>query len=1046
MSHPAYTVEQITAICGGTLYRSANRTDEITDLLIDSRRLIHPEGCLFVALVTERNDGHRYIRELYDRGVRSFLVSALPGENVGRGGREKGEGRGEKGEGGGETIENGKWKTENDFSDCGFILVPDTLKALQAIGAFHRSRFAVPVVGITGSNGKTIIKEWMFQLLSPGFQVIRSPKSFNSQIGVPLSVLKMDATHELALFEAGISRPGEMTHLETIIRPDIGIFSNIGTAHDEHFKDLKQKVTEKLKLFIRSKVLVYRADYQAITQALDEDPAFAGLARFTWSRHGKANLQVTSVEKGLQATSITVRFLNENRMGQPQDVPGQDTTMPELPASDIPGDVTFTIPFTDDASIENAIHCFAALTVLEVWRMLEWRREKGEGGKENVDRGPWAVDRGPWTVDRGPWAVGSDGGEKGEGGKEIIENGKLKTENEPVNQSFNQSIIQSISQSSPILPLPSSFLSRFSTLAPVALRLELKEAVNHCSLINDYYNSDINSLSIALDFLAQQNQHQKKSIILSDILQSGRVKEELYRDISAMLISRGITRIIGIGRDMVKFGRLFPGGSRFFATTDAFLQQFPLSEFHNETILLKGARLFEFEKISRILQQKAHETVMEVNLDALVHNLNYFRSLLAPGTKTMVMVKAFSYGSGSFEIANVLQFHHADYLAVAYADEGVELRRAGIHLPIMVMSPEENSLDLLLKYNLEPEIYNFRILDLLLDAIGRNETAIQDEVKIHIKLDSGMHRLGFQSFEIDGLIARLHGNRGLHVRSVFSHLAASEDPAEDEFTRQQIRDFREMSDRILNALTYPVMRHILNSAGIGRFPGAQFDMVRLGIGLYGVGSNPEEQSMLRNVSTLRSVVTQVKHIRAGETIGYNRSGKADSDCFIAIIPVGYADGLDRRLGNGRGVVYIHGRPARIIGNVCMDLTMAEVGGENVDRGPWAVDRGGREKGEGRIENGKLKIENEVINQSINHSVNQSINSPSPVTRHASRVTPHEGSLSDTDEGGIVVREGDEVIIFGDEHPVAELAARIGTIPYEVLTGISRRVKRVYFYE
>jgi alanine racemase len=1018
MNHPAYTVGQITAICCGTLYHSGNPPDAVTDLLIDSRRLIHPEGCLFVALVTERNDGHRYIRELYDRGVRSFLVSALPGENVDRGLWTVEEGQGEKGEGGKETIENGKWKTENDFSDCCFILVPDTLKALQAIGAFHRSRFAVPVVGITGSNGKTIIKEWMFQLLSPGFQVIRSPKSFNSQIGVPLSVLKMDATHQLALFEAGISRPGEMTHLETIIRPDVGIFSNIGTAHDEHFTDLKQKVTEKLKLFIHSKVLVYRADYQAITQALDEDPAYAGLARFTWSRHGTADLSVTSVEKGLQATSITVRYRNEKRLEQRPDVPGQDTTIPEQLTSDIPGELTFTIPFTDDASIENAIHCFAALTVLESGKMLEERKERGEGGKET------------------------------------IENGKLKTENESVNQSinhsfihsFSQSIIQSISQSFPILPLPSSFLSRFSTLVPVALRLELKEAVNHCSLINDYYNSDINSLSIALDFLAQQNQHQKKSIILSDILQSGRVKEELYRDIAAMLVSRGITRIIGIGRDMVKFGRLFPGGSRFFATTDAFLQQFPLSEFHNETILLKGARLFEFEKISRLLQQKAHETVMEVNLDALVHNLNYFRSQLTPGTKTMVMVKAFSYGSGSYEIANVLQFHHADYLAVAYADEGVELRSAGIHLPIMVMSPEESSLDLLLKYNLEPEIYNFRILDLLLDAIGQNESAIQDKVKIHIKLDSGMHRLGFQSFEIDGLMVRLHENRGLHVRSVFSHLAASEDPAEDEFTRQQIRDFREMSDRILNVMPYPVMRHILNSAGIGRFPEAQFDMVRLGIGLYGVGSSIEEQSMLRNVSTLRSVVTQVKHIRAGETIGYNRSGKADRDCLIAIIPVGYADGLDRRLGNGKGVVYIHGRPAQIIGNVCMDLTMAEVGEGNEGRGQWAVDRGGREKGEGGIENGKLKTENEVINQSINQSVNQSINSPSPVTRHASRVTPHGDSPSDTDEGGVVVREGDEVIIFGDEHPVTELAARIGTIPYEVLTGISRRVKRIYFYE
>ena len=427
-------------------------------------------------------------------------------------------------------------------------------------------------------------------------------------------------------------------------------------------------------------------------------------------------------------------------------------------------------------------------------------------------------------------------------------------------------------------------------------------------------------------------------------------------------------------------------------------QRFPVSSFQNETILLKGARLFEFEKISLVLQQKAHETVMEINLDALVHNLNYFRAALQPGTKTMAMVKAFSYGSGSYEIANVLQFYRVDYLAVAYADEGVELRKAGIHLPIMVMSPEEQSLDTLLKYNLEPEVYNLHILSLLVDAIARNQTSIQEEVRIHIKLDTGMHRLGFAGNELEPLIDQLKLNPNLHVQSVFSHLAASEDPDEDDFTHRQIGLFTGMSGRITRVLDYSILLHILNSAGISRFPEAQFDMVRLGIGLYGIGSDPGEQSRLRNVSTLKSVVTQVKHIPAGETIGYNRKGKAGKDTLIAIIPVGYADGLNRRLGNGRGTLYIHGKPAPIIGNICMDLTMVDV----TDPTP-----GPSPKWEG--------------------------SAPPPTPPPCGR-------------GESQVCEGDEVIIFGDLHPVLEVAKDIGTIPYEVLTGISRRVKRIYYYE
>jgi len=844
----------------------------IRDLLIDSRLLIHPDHCLFVALASERNDGHRYIGELYEKGVRAFLVSEKWMDRPG-------------------TSDEGR-KTEDPcvWSGAVFITVEDTLEALQALGAWHRGRFAYPVIGITGSNGKTIVKEWLFQLLGSHRRIIRSPKSYNSQVGVPLSVWRMDETHEMALFEAGISRPGEMEKLEKIIRPGIGIFTNIGPAHDEFFENRRQKVQEKLKLFANAKVLVYCADHPLVSECL-RDPAYAGLRTFTWGRGNDANLMIGDIDrKGGQS---------------------------EITASCDSNEIRITIPFTDDASIENAIHCLAAIIVLEMPQPLapagEWER---------ITR----------------------------------------------------------------------YTNAFASLVPIAMRLELNEAVNHCSLINDSYNSDVNSLSIALDFLNQQNQHLKKTVILSDILQSGREKSELYRDIAAMMETRGISRIIGIGRDMVKYGGVFPMSKAFFATTDEFLRHFPVSSFRDETILVKGARLFEFEKIIQVLQQKAHETVMEINLDALVHNLNHYRATLPAGTKTMAMVKAFSYGSGSFEIANELQFHRVDYLAVAYADEGVELRKAGIRLPVMVMSPEEQSLDILLKYNLEPEIYNLHILRLLEETIARNQTSILQEVRIHIKLDTGMHRLGFSEEELAPLLERLTANPALRVQSVFSHLAASEDPSEDDFSSHQIARFRTMSDRIREVLDYPVLLHILNSAGITRFPEARFDMVRLGIGLYGVGSSPAEQAMLRNVSTLKSVITQIKRIPAGDTIGYNRKGKAEHDMVLAVVPVGYADGLDRRLSNGRGRMYVNGRPAPIIGNICMDLTMIDITHPPAPSLP--AGRGGRRPG---------------------------------------WVLPD-------------IREGDEVVIFGDRHPVGEMAEAIGTIPYEVLTGISRRVKRIYFHE
>ena len=852
-----YTISKIAEIVGGKLFPENIADAEVRDILIDSRRLIRPEGTLFVAIVTPRNDGHSYIEDLYGKGVRMFLVS-----------RDR------------DYDEANTALQDRERNSPITITVPDTLVALQKLAAFHRSQFGIPVIGITGSNGKTIVKEWLYQLLSPDFNIIRSPKSYNSQIGVPLSVWKMEKEHQLAIFEAGISQPGEMEKLEEIIQPDYGIITNIGHAHDVYFAGAIQKTDEKLRLFRHSKLVVYCSDYDLIDSCVKLRDPGRTYKPFSWSRSKPADLEIKSVTKnvttGVMESEVRTLYKGE--------------------------EISFCIPFTDDASIENAIHCFALILCLE-------------------DR-----------------------------------DARLRAKSQP-----------------------HDFKERFATLAPIAMRLELREAINHCSIINDTYNSDINSLSIALDFLIQQNQHKKKTVILSDILQSGRDKNDLYNEIAALLESKGIGKLIGIGRDMNKYSDKFKMQKNLFCTTDDFLMHYPVSSFEHESILLKGARIFEFERISNALQQKAHETVLEINLDAMVHNLNHYRSLLKPEVKVMAMVKAFSYGSGSFEIANLLQFHRVDYLAVAYADEGVELRKAGIHLPIMVMSPEEQSLDTLLKYNLEPEIYNLHILSLLEEAVKRNQTSNQESVRVHIKLDTGMHRLGFQEDEVDELIAYIQSSEkriaksGIQVVSVFSHLAASEDAAEDEFTNKQIRLFDSMSSHIISAIGYPALRHILNSAGISRFPEARFDMVRLGIGLYGVGANDEEQLRMRNVSSLRTIIIQLKNIKKGETIGYGREGRAKKDSLIAVIPIGYADGLSRRLGNGAGKVYINGKAAPIIGNVCMDLCMVDVTGFNV-------------------------------------------------------------------------REGDEVVIFGDAHPVTELAKATGTIPYEVMTGISGRVKRIYYHE
>jgi alanine racemase len=828
----SYSIREVTSILEAELHGNVSEDASIDQILIDSRKLLDPASSLFFAIKGERHDAHRFVPDLFEKGLRYFIVSTLP-------------------------------KDLSRFPGAVFMLVEDTLRSLQKLSAWHRKHFHFPVIGITGSNGKTIVKEWLYQLLREDKNIVRSPKSFNSQVGVPLSVWQMKQEHELGIFEAGISKPGEMLNLEKIIMPTIGLITNIGQAHDENFESLTQKVDEKLLLFRNSEVLIYCKDYLMIRDELASMEEGQSLRAFSWSRKTKADLQVGKITRGTADTEIQAVYKNNF--------------------------IKIKIPFTDEASLENGIHCWAVMLYM---------------GYAN----------------------------------ELI-------------------------------------ASRMEFLSPVAMRLELKEGINNCSIINDSYNSDLGSLGIALDFLNQQKQHPRKSLVLSDILQSGKSEHNLYGEVADLLLRKGVNRLIGIGEAISRQSEQFKMETSFYSSTAEFLRHYNNSFFRDETVLLKGARSFGFEDIGKVLQQKAHETVMEVDLGAIVHNLNYYRSKLTPPARLMAMVKAFSYGSGSFEIANVLQFHHVDYLAVAYADEGIELRKAGITVPIMVMNPEEQSYDSMIQFNLEPEIFSFRVLGLFDEAARRNRLLQEGDRKlqIHLKLDTGMHRLGFEEQELNELVVRIKNNKNLCIRSVFSHLAGSDEEEHDPFTHIQIERFARMSTVITSHFDYPILRHILNSAGITRFPNGVFDMVRLGIGLYGIGANEEEQFHLHHVSTLKTTISQIRQIPAGDSIGYSRKGHAEHPMQIATVPIGYADGLSRRLSNGKGKMFVNGKPAPVVGNVCMDMTMIDI-------------------------------------------------------------------------TNIPANEGDEVIVFGEKFSIQQVARDLGTIPYEVLTNVSRRVKRIYFQD
>jgi alanine racemase len=808
----------LESICEGRVLRLP-RDREVTTLLSDSRKTVPPEGAVFFAIAGERHDGHRFLGALHAAGVRQFVVERAVDPEA--------------------------------FPESNILRVDSSVAALQALARYHRQQFSIPVIGVTGSNGKTIVKEWLFQLLSADYNVVKNPGSYNSQIGVALSVWQMHRHHQLGIFEAGISKPGEMERLERMIQPSLVILTTIGSAHDEGFSSRAQKIKEKLKLARHAKLILYCRDQQDVTREISTAKQVSQRL-FCWGADAECDVRIEKQSDN----NVLVSYRGQQ--------------------------VLIELPFSNVASLENAGHCIATMLYL--------------GCSADV------------------------------------------------------------------------VASRIRQLQSVPMRLELKQGINQCQLIDDTYNNDLGGLQISLDFLSGL-QGKKRSVILSDILQSGLSDEILGREIAGRITQAGVSSFIGIGRILFsqqaaleKIARKF-----FFRTTDEFLKEADWGMFQQEAILVKGARSFQFERIVQRLQAKIHGTVMEIDLAAIVHNLNFFKSKLFPGVKLMVMVKAFAYGSGSEEVAHLLQYHNVDYLGVAYSDEGVQLRRAQIRLPIMVMNPSEKNFESLIAYALEPEIYSLAILRaLVLFLEGRR-------CKIHLKIDSGMHRLGFEEAELTEVIAILQENPAIEVISVFSHLAGADEPEHDDFTNEQAQRFARAISRLRSELDINPVAHLLNSSGILRFPTWQFGMVRLGIGLYGIDPTRSGRKFLQPAMTLKTVISQIRRVPAGATVGYGRKGRTNRPTTIATIAIGYADGFSRRFSGGVGSVLLHGALAPVIGNVCMDMTMVDI-------------------------------------------------------------------------TGIEAKEGDEVVIFGKELPIEVLAEKINTIPYELLTATSERVKRVFYAE
>ena len=821
-----YQISQIAEIL--QLPRVANEAMVIDTLLTDSRSLTYPETTLFFAMRSRRNDGHRYLQSLYDRGVRNFVVEYIP-------------------------------QSMQSLTDVNFLTVSNVTAALQSIASFHRNSFAIPVVGITGSRGKTTVKEWLYNLLQEDYNIVRSPRSYNSQIGVPMSIWEMTGESQLAIFEAGVSQNGEMKSLQKMIRPNVGIITNVGDEHNDGFESLRHKCEEKVQLFDSCDCIIYNGDDELIADVVAQK--CGNVDKFAWSRNNReARLYVPSVEASLGGSSIAYVY------------------------GGVSGEVK--IPFTSQYDIENAIHCLAMMLYLQ-----------------------------------------------------------LK---------------------------PDVIAERMSRLVQVGTRLNVIEGVNNCSLIYDNYTADLHSLLPAIEFMERRaTSAQSLTVILSDVYHEAMTPDEVYGTMAQLMARKNVHRVIGIGEEIARYSTLFGNSASFYCSTNEFLSAMSPNDFESELILVKGASHFGFGRIVDVLEARQHETVLEVNLDAVVHNYNIYRSLVKPETGVVCMVKASGYGAGSYELAKTLQSQGASYLAVAAYDEGVDLRKAGITMPIMVLNPRVVNYQMLFDYNLEPEIYSFDILREIINEAQRYGT---HNYPVHIKLDTGMHRLGFLEQDIPQIVELLRNQDAIAPRSVFSHLAAADCPDMDDYTRQQFDYFDRCCEQLQQGFDHHILRHVLNSTGITRFPEHQCDMVRLGICLYGIPTMTDgSQSNLRPVSSLHSVILSIKEWPEGTTVGYSRRGMLHRDSRIATIPIGYADGIDRHLGNGNACVFINGHRCPTIGNICMDVCMIDV----------------------------------------------------------------------TD---VACQPGDQVEIFGDNIPVVELAEKLDTIPYEILTSISSRVKRVYYRE
>lgn len=818
----SYKIQELAEIISAELI--GNPIGNVEQIYFDSRAIYQPKNAVFFAFSELGNDGHSYIEDAYKKGIRQFVISK-----------------------------------EIEFkADAVYLKVDSTVKALQNWAKSHRNKFNLPVIGITGSNGKTIIKEWLNQLLWLDFSIVRSPKSYNSQIGVPLSILQINAEHNLGIFEAGISLKNEMPQLEEIIQPEIGVLTHIGSAHLENFGSKEELIDEKLKLFQNVKKLIYNSDKELIKNKIQQTFPKNQFEFYAFGKNENDTIKILSISDEKSGKQIEINWNSKT--------------------------YKFQIPFHDDASVENI------LTVLTTIAALNLDLEK--------------------------------------------------------------------------------YLPKTANLLPIEMRLEIKEAIRESILINDTFNSDLHSVKVALNVLAQQP-FPRKSLVLTDVLQSNLEENELYKKVAELVNNYQINDLVLIGDFIPKHKNLFKTEARTFATTDEFLKTLSVQNVHNEAILLKGARPFKLEKISAFLEKKSHDTVLDINLQALIENVKFFRNQLKPTTKLMAMIKANSYGAGSFEIAQTLEHQNVDYLGAAYADEGAELRKAGITLPIMVMNPEQSSYSTIIEFQLEPEIYSLRVLELFIQTL--KEKSITEAYPIHLKVDTGMNRLGFRPEQLDELIQYLQSEKSVKIQSIFTHLATADVPEEKEFALEQLKIFDETYAKISSELNIQPIKHALNSPGIIHFNENQYDMVRLGIGMYGISDDELVQKQLKNVITFKTVISRISEIEAGETVSYGRRFKADKKTKIATLPVGYADGIRRSLGYGIGEVLIQNQLAPIVGTICMDMLMVDVSEINC-------------------------------------------------------------------------KEGDEVILFGENPSIKSVAEKVGTIPYEILTSISARVKRVYYKE